>query len=63
MGGGGGGRGSPTFVCVHVCPRLHMLFRCGTDGEGKEERPIGNSIKNTSRTGAEAERKKVVMII
>lgn len=40
-----------------------MLFRCGTDGEGKEERPIGNSIKNTSRTGAEAERKKVVLII
>lgn len=56
-------KGEAPPLCVCVCPQFHVFSLSGTDGEGKEDKPIRNSIKNTSRTSAEMGGKKMDMII
>lgn len=48
VNGGTKGEAPTPHMCVCLCvyPPLHVSNRAVTDGEGKEENPIRNSIKN-----------------
>lgn len=57
----GGEGGSPALGPPARLP--HVFFCSAADGEGEEPGPVGNFIKNTSRTGAETGREKVALVI